>query len=110
MRADHTLRRTWTHHALEADPVEVLLAVVPDNVCGRAGAGGRPVLDLSHLPPAAVTAVLETGVTGVRHGVRQTRLDRRGQTDGVTGGQMGQMGSDTRVRHGPGRDRHMVNC
>ena len=44
--------------SLEAEPVEVLRSRVPNDVRRGPGAGGRPVLHLGHLSPAAVAAVL----------------------------------------------------
>lgn len=45
-------------HALESDAIEILGAVVPDDVGRGPGTGRRPVLRLLHLAAAAVAAVL----------------------------------------------------
>ena len=46
-------------HPLEADPVEVLGAGVPDDVGSGPGTGGRPILDFSDLASASVASILE---------------------------------------------------
>ena len=46
-------------HPFEANPVEVLGAGVPDDVGGRSGTGGWPVLDFSDLASSTVAAILE---------------------------------------------------
>lgn len=48
----------WTDHPFEADAVEVLGAVVPDDIGGGAGGGGGPVLHFIHLPSPPIPAVL----------------------------------------------------
>lgn len=45
-------------HALETDAIQVLRAVVPDDVGGGTRTRRRPVLDLLDLAPSAVAAVL----------------------------------------------------